>query len=129
MNNPHHIFYITTTVDDNENQQRTMTPNTSNISDRPSDSKIGVKTFCASFPFHVIFDQDMQILQLGSSLAKMVVPGIPEKGRDLWKYFDIVKPKVRLSFYSLLSRVNSSFVIRTKDTIATNQRLSEVGEF
>ncbi|NP_001191549.1 soluble guanylate cyclase subunit [Aplysia californica] len=125
-NAPHHIFYISTaSVDDNENSRNNLYPDQVNTSDNPTDSKIGVHTICASFPFHVIFDQDLQITQLGVSLAKMIAPEVATKGRDVGAYFDIIKPKVKLSFSAILSRVNSSFVVRTKDLSKNNHRLSQ----
>ncbi|XP_059173415.1 guanylate cyclase soluble subunit alpha-2-like, partial [Physella acuta] len=122
---PHHIFYITTANDNNENSMDNIFPHHSQLSTNPSDSKIGVHTFCASFPFHVIFDADLQITQLGVSLAKMISPEVTSKGKDLSTYFDIVKPPVKFSFSSILSRVNSSFVVRTKGLTKDKHRLSD----
>ncbi|KAK0064752.1 guanylate cyclase soluble subunit alpha-2, partial [Biomphalaria pfeifferi] len=121
---PHHIFYISTDGHASDSTVHLYADHT-NLSADPRDSKIGVRTFCATFPFHVIFDAQLNIVQLGASLAKMIAPEVSAKGRHLTSYFDIVKPLVKASFSSILSRLNSSFVVRTKGLSKGNHRLSD----
>ncbi|ESP02183.1 hypothetical protein LOTGIDRAFT_111288 [Lottia gigantea] len=109
----HHIFYITTYVNNNNNHCSTCSISDTLSSD-PSKSKIGVSTFCNSFPFHLIFDKDLNIIQLGSALLKMIGPHVPTHGRHIQDYFIIIRPHVKISFSAILSRVNSNFVLRTK---------------
>ena len=131
---PHHIFYISSASTDNNNENhrsgRTVEeicPRDGRVSNRPQDSKIGVKTFCASFPFHVVFDQDLTICQLGQSLAKFIAPEVATRGKKFETYFEVVRPAVKYTFSSILSRVNSSFLIRTRSGSTTeNHRLAEV---
>ncbi|KAH9507826.1 Guanylate cyclase soluble subunit alpha-2 [Bulinus truncatus] len=132
---PHHIFYVTTAAaaagsggrdESAENGKGPVVyPDHTNLSTDPRDSRIGVRTFCVSFPFHFIFDSELKIIQLGASLSKMIAPEVASKGRHLTSYFDIVKPPVKASFYSILSRLNSSFVVRTKGLSKDNHRLSD----
>ncbi|GFR74112.1 soluble guanylate cyclase subunit [Elysia marginata] len=131
---PHHIFFISTAAKDNNNENydhkactvEEICPRDGHISTRPQDSKIGVKTFCASFPFHVVFDQNLYITQLGQSLAKFIAPEVASKGKKFETYFEVVRPVVKYTFSSILSRVNSSFLIRTRSGRSTeNHRLSE----
>ncbi|CAL1528281.1 unnamed protein product [Lymnaea stagnalis] len=122
---PHHVFYISTAYDSNENNCNHLCPDHVKMSTNPQDSRIGVQTFCASFPFHLVFDTNLNITQLGVSLAKMIAPEVAAKGRLLPTYFDILKPSVKFSFSSILSRLNSSFVVRTKGLSKDNHRLSD----
>ncbi|RUS72212.1 hypothetical protein EGW08_020026, partial [Elysia chlorotica] len=133
---PHHLFFISTATTDNNNENhhnaRTVEeicPREGRVSNRPQDSKIGVKTFCASFPFHVVFDQDLNISQLGQSLAKFIAPEVASRGKKFETYFEVVRPVVKYTFSSILSRVNSSFVIRTRSGSTENHRLSDVSSY
>uniref|UniRef100_A0A0L8IHS4 guanylate cyclase n=1 Tax=Octopus bimaculoides TaxID=37653 RepID=A0A0L8IHS4_OCTBM len=92
------------------------------MSSNPADLKIGVRTFCKTFPFHVIFDRDLQITQLGSALMKMIAPEIASKGLFFGTYFELKRPRVRMDYMSFLARVNSTFVI----SIAQLSRGSDV---
>ncbi|KAK6172883.1 hypothetical protein SNE40_016454 [Patella caerulea] len=116
----HHIFYISTCTNNNNNHCK-MCSNQETLSSEPSSSKIGVATFCKSFPFHVIFDDQLNIIQLGTALLKMIGPHIAAHGRHIATYFEIGRPQVKMSFSAILSRVNSSFILRTK-SLSTSSR-------
>lgn len=124
LSSPHHIFFISTASNNNENNASRLFPGSVNMSSNPYESKIGVNTFCDSFPFHVVFDENLNITQLGTALARMIVPNVATRGSHFSTYFDVLKPTVKFSLSSILSRVNSSFVVRTKGL--SNHRLSDV---
>ena len=131
---PHHMFFVTTTTNNNNQQGKLCDDRGSNSTD-PALSKLSVRTFCASFPFHVIFDRNMQVMQLGSALLKMVNPErvAAEGGVQLRSLFDVVRPSVKMSFSAFLSRLNSSFILKTKpmassDSRVSNGRLGQVSE-
>ncbi|CAG5117368.1 unnamed protein product, partial [Candidula unifasciata] len=121
LTSPHHIFFITNS--NNENSANQLFRYSVNMSTDPNDSKIGVRTFCDCFPFHVVFDENLNITQLGTALARMIVPNVSSKGMHFSTYFDVLKPTVKFSLSSILSRVNSSFFVRTKGL--SSHRLSE----
>ena len=98
----------------------------SHVSTHPSDSKISVMTFCKTFPFHVIFDRHLQITQLGSALMKMIAPNISTKGLFFGTYFELVRPRVKMDYMSFLSRVNSTFVLRTTQFSRGSDAINEV---
>lgn len=119
----HHILTIKNCNNDDRNGR--LWTHLPSISNKPADSKISVVTFCQSFPFHVIFDRSLQIAQLGAALMKMIAPDIATKGIEFGTYFDIVRPVVKLNFSSILSRVNSSFILNTK-SLTRGQTLAQV---
>nr|KAG5690798.1 hypothetical protein BaRGS_015325 [Batillaria attramentaria] len=69
-------------------------------SKNPSDSKLSVRTFCSSFPFHVIFDRNLHVTQLGTALMKLVTAErvAAEGGLPLRCLFEVVRPMVKMSF-------------------------------
>ncbi|XP_046369819.1 guanylate cyclase soluble subunit alpha-2-like [Haliotis rufescens] len=112
---PHQIFIITIITNNNDSNNTLGTGAIQDtVSANPSDSQIGVATFCRTFPFHVVFDRDLQITQLGSAFMKTIAPEMATKGLELSTYFEILRPEVKMNFSALLSRINFSFLLLTK---------------
>ncbi|XP_074650319.1 guanylate cyclase soluble subunit alpha-2-like [Tubulanus polymorphus] len=93
---------------------------TKRLSTDAVDSKIGVVSFCRSFPFHLMFDKELQITQLGTALMKSIAPEINTRGLALDEYFDIVRPNVKMKITSILQRINSTFVLKLKSQTRDN---------
>lgn len=111
----HHVFHINTSQQRMSNNKCKMCIHQSSYSNKPSDLKIGVSTFCETFPFHVIMDRNLKIVQLGKSLMKVIAADIQTQGLHFETYFNIMRPKLdQITFSKLLSRVNFSFVLETK---------------
>uniref|UniRef100_A0A8B9XSA0 guanylate cyclase n=2 Tax=Bos mutus grunniens TaxID=30521 RepID=A0A8B9XSA0_BOSMU len=74
---------------------------------------IEAKTFCTAFPFHVIFDESLQVKQAGVSLQKYV-PGLQTQKVRLDVYFSIVHPQVTFNIFSICKFINSQFVLKAR---------------
>lgn len=72
---------------------------------------ISSETFCKAFPFHIIFDAKLRILQVGSSLS-WVLPNLKLKESQLDQYFALERPRMKLWFDTILSHINTIFVLR-----------------
>ena len=80
--------------------------------DSSSDRQLmSSKSFCKSFPFHVIFDDEMKILQVGASLA-WVIPGWSLPDKRLNTFFVLERPRMKLTFKNILSHINTIFILR-----------------
>ncbi|KAF7251093.1 Guanylate cyclase soluble subunit alpha-2 [Varanus komodoensis] len=82
-------------------------------SQSPSDLRISISTFCRAFPFHLMFDPSMLVLQLGEGLRKQ----LRCDAHKLLKFqdcFEIVSPKIGATFERVLLRLSTPFVIRTR---------------
>ncbi|XP_063807639.1 guanylate cyclase soluble subunit alpha-2 [Pseudophryne corroboree] len=77
----------------------------------PSDLRISISTFCRAFPFHLMFDPNMLILQLGEGLRKLIKCEI-HKTLKFHDSFEIVSPKIICTFEQVLLRLSTPFVIR-----------------
>ncbi|XP_071590785.1 guanylate cyclase soluble subunit alpha-2 [Heliangelus exortis] len=95
---------------ENANITKTLPPRTSQS---PVDLRISISTFCRAFPFHLMFDQNMLILQLGEGLRKQLRCDT-HKTLKFQDCFDIVSPKISATFERVLLRLSTPFVIRTK---------------
>uniref|UniRef100_A0A452ELV1 guanylate cyclase n=1 Tax=Capra hircus TaxID=9925 RepID=A0A452ELV1_CAPHI len=74
---------------------------------------IEVKTFCTAFPFHVIFDESLQVKQAGVSIQKYA-PGLQTQKIRLDEYFSIVHPQVTFNIFSICKFINSQFVLKAR---------------
>lgn len=72
---------------------------------------ISPKAFCKSFPFHIIFDRNMEILQMGISLA-MIIPEWNQKDKLMTTYFTLERPRMRLTYLNIISHINTIFIVR-----------------
>ncbi|KAM6316710.1 guanylate cyclase soluble subunit alpha-2 isoform 1-T1 [Aegotheles albertisi] len=95
---------------ENANITKALPPGTSQS---PLDLRISISTFCRAFPFHLMFDPNMLVLQLGEGLRKQLRCDT-HKTLKFQDCFDIVSPKISATFERVLLRLSTPFVIRTK---------------
>uniref|UniRef100_A0ACB8FGM2 Guanylate cyclase soluble subunit alpha-2 n=1 Tax=Sphaerodactylus townsendi TaxID=933632 RepID=A0ACB8FGM2_9SAUR len=82
-------------------------------SQSPADLRISISTFCRAFPFHLMFDPSMLVLQLGEGLRKQLKCDT-HKALKFQDCFEIVSPRIGATFERVLLRLSTPFVIRTK---------------
>lgn len=79
-----------------------------------SEPKISPATFCNIFPFHLMFGRDMEILQNGDSLSR-VIKGLNGRAHlRMPDIFELVRPKIEFNSNALLAHINTVFVLRTR---------------
>ncbi|XP_028656233.1 guanylate cyclase soluble subunit alpha-2 [Erpetoichthys calabaricus] len=83
------------------------------LSRSASDLKIGLSTFYRAFPFHLMFDAHMTLLQLGEGLRKQIKCEV-HRSLNFHDCFEVVSPKIPCNFQAILLRLSTPFVIRTK---------------
>ncbi|KAM3936183.1 guanylate cyclase soluble subunit beta-2-like [Leptodactylus fuscus] len=71
------------------------------------------KAFCNEFPFHIVFDKQLKVMQAGVNIQKYV-PGIQTMDIRLDDYFTIVHPQVTFTISNIQMFTNSQFVLKTK---------------
>lgn len=110
--NPSNCSCLTFLIKEHENANTTkaLPPGTSQS---PLDLRISISTFCRAFPFHLMFDPNMLLLQLGEGLRKQLRCDT-HKTLKFQDCFDIVSPKISATFERVLLRLSTPFVIRTK---------------
>ncbi|XP_047370762.1 guanylate cyclase soluble subunit beta-1 isoform X1 [Vespa velutina] len=78
-----------------------------------AEPKVSPTTFCRVFPFHIMFDRDLTIVQTGYTITRI----LPQVCSDNCKLTDIlfaVRPHLELTFENILSHINTVYVLRTK---------------
>lgn len=81
-----------------------------------SKQMMSPKTFCNAFPFHIIFDKNMNIRQCGTSILR-AIPQMKKKDCKLTDIFTIIRPHIQLDYQSICSQIMSVFVLATKPGI------------
>ncbi|KAK2881537.1 hypothetical protein Q8A67_018805 [Cirrhinus molitorella] len=79
----------------------------------PDSLCIDLKTFCNAFPFHIVFDEELQVRQAGVTVQR-IVPGLQTRCSQLDQYFTIQHPQVTFNICSIRKFINSHFVLRTQ---------------
>uniref|UniRef100_A0A0A9X0F7 Guanylate cyclase soluble subunit beta-1 n=4 Tax=Lygus hesperus TaxID=30085 RepID=A0A0A9X0F7_LYGHE len=77
------------------------------------ESKISPKTFCNAFPFHFVFDRELKIRQIGTTIAR-IIPEANSENRKLTDFLDAVRPHLELNFANILAHINTVYVLKTK---------------
>ncbi|XP_041920131.1 guanylate cyclase soluble subunit beta-2-like [Alosa sapidissima] len=79
----------------------------------PDQLFIDLKTFCSAFPFHIVFNEELEVRQAGVTIQR-IVPGLQTMGIRLDHYFCIVHPGVPFTIPSICTFINSHFVLQTR---------------
>lgn len=109
----------------NTNARKNLPMGTSQV---PGDLRISISTFCRAFPFHLMFDPSMAVLQLGEGLRKQLRCDI-HKMLKFEDCFEIVSPKVTATFDRVLLRLSTPFVIRTKPEASGTENKDKVSGY
>ncbi|KAG5889162.1 hypothetical protein JTB14_038186 [Gonioctena quinquepunctata] len=77
------------------------------------EPKVSPATFCRVFPFHIMFDRDLKIVQTGFSVAR-VIPKVNALDCKITDILDTVRPHLDLTFENILSHINTIYVLKTR---------------
>lgn len=91
------------------------------------ENKISPATFCRAFPFHIIFDRNHHVRQVGTSVAR-VLPALIQTKCRVTDLFTMVRPHVDFTFHNILAHINTVFVLKTKDRENTDHSMRLKGQ-
>lgn len=74
---------------------------------------VSPQIFCQVFPFHLMFDRQMRIVQAGKSVSR-VIPKVAEANCPLLDVLEPVRPHIQLSFKTILAHISTIYVLKTK---------------
>ncbi|XP_067663587.1 guanylate cyclase soluble subunit beta-1-like [Haliotis asinina] len=110
------IDHVQFTIVEKNNQGRNAKLDLEHQKTLSTDSKISPATFCRAFPFHIVYDKNLVIKQVGSSIAR-VIPQMASKTCKLPDLFDMIRPHMDLSYANIVSHINTVYVLRTKQGV------------
>lgn len=84
--------------------------------------------FSTIFPFHLFLDQDLVLVQIGDGLRKRLSrkDGL-RRPAMFQEHFSIVTPQIKCTFQSILTMLNTQFILRIKHGISTTDNTGTVG--
>ncbi|XP_026876252.2 guanylate cyclase soluble subunit alpha-1 [Electrophorus electricus] len=81
----------------------------------PSSGAISLALLYTTFPFHILLDQDMGLLQMGDGLRRRLGRGRDNQRRPVFQeHFAVVSPEINADFQGILTMLNTQFVLRVK---------------
>ncbi|KAJ9595190.1 hypothetical protein L9F63_013514, partial [Diploptera punctata] len=92
------------------------------------EPKVSPETFCRVFPFHLLFDRELRVVQTGSTVAR-VMPRVTQPGCRITDIFDTVRPHLELTFENILSHINTVYVLKTKAGVMEAEHQDRASEF
>lgn len=111
-NHQPHLLYSITVRD-----ARSLTPSPMRTH---SSGHIPLSLLYSTFPFHILLDQDMAVLQMGDGLRRRLGRGREGQRRPAFEeHFVIVMPEIQADFQRILTMLNTQFILRVKQFGAT----------
>ncbi|KAF7686991.1 guanylate cyclase soluble subunit alpha-1 [Silurus meridionalis] len=80
-----------------------------------SSGHIALSLLYSTFPFHILLDQEMMVLQMGDGLRRRLWRGREGQRRPAFEeHFAIVMPEIQADFQGILTMLNTQFILRVK---------------
>ncbi|XP_027003415.1 guanylate cyclase soluble subunit alpha-1 isoform X1 [Tachysurus fulvidraco] len=80
-----------------------------------SSGHIPLSLLYSTFPFHILLDQDMAVVQMGDGLRRRLGRGREGQRRPAFEeHFVIVMPEIQPDYQRILTMLNTQFILRMK---------------
>lgn len=76
--------------------------------------KVSPLEFTKAFPFHMIFDRNMILVELGSTLRRILKEC---NSKLITSYFKLSRPQIDFDFNSIYARLNNAFVLTSLNDV------------
>ena len=94
-----------------------------------TEPKISPASFCRAFPFHLMFDSELNITMSGNSVRR-VIPSLFNNKSRMTDIFELVRPQVDFTFDAFMAHINTVFVLKTLESIPLSpNRQSFYGDY
>lgn len=113
-----HVQFVIKEIVQRDNQCHLQTKPFDPIRDSfhlSNEPKISPATFCTAFPFHLMFDRKLRIIQAGSAVRRIVVGLNQDVNVTITDTFELIRPQMNFSFDSILAHINTVFVLKSRD--------------
>ncbi|XP_074847988.1 guanylate cyclase soluble subunit alpha-1 [Carettochelys insculpta] len=75
---------------------------------------ISANLFCKTFPFHVMFDKEMAVLQVGNGIRRLLNRRDFLANPNFEEYFEILRPRINSTFSGIMTMLNMQFTVRVR---------------
>lgn len=91
-----------------------------------SSGDIPLSLLYSTFPFHVMLDQDMGLVQIGDGLRRRLPRRDASRRPRFEEHFAIISPEICCTFQGILTMLNTQFVLRMKPGVWTVESSAKV---
>lgn len=124
--NPETSTLLITTEDTSE-CERMFPPSLDTSRDlipQANEPKVSPLEFTKVFPFHMIFDRNMDLIQIGSTLRRILKDINNLKKTQITSFFSLSRPQIPFDFESVYSRLNNAFILTSlEDVVKTTSMI------
>ena len=89
---------------------------------------ITAEHICKAFPYHIVFDEHLQIKQCGDMIPKLLDMHI-KANTSMMAIFDIIHPPMKFKLENILTFINSVFYLRVKKSKDPDLKLVLRGKY
>lgn len=82
-------------------------------SSAPKPLQMSVDCFCSAFPYHVIFDDNLQIVHSGAMIQQLC-PAVQRPNSRMNDCFILLRPKMTLTLENINTFINANFMLEVK---------------
>jgi len=101
---------------------------------RANEPKVAPLEFCKAFPFHIVFDRNMKLIQIGSTLRRVLKDITTDAAKTnsskntlVTDFFSLSRPQIYFDFESIYSRLNNAFVLTSlKDVVKAGPSIIQI---
>lgn len=92
-----------------------------------SQTSLNTSHFCKAFPYHIVFDENLEIKQCGDMIPKILHMYL-KANTSMTALFDITHPPMKFKLENILTFINSVFYLGVKNNKNAETRLFLRGE-
>ncbi|CAC5367376.1 GUCY1B [Mytilus coruscus] len=112
-----HVVFIVQFKDVSENEKVVV-----KYDKQPFTSVLSVSHICTALPYHIVFDENLQIKQYGNMISKLLQTNLPPN-TYMTSLFSIMHPPMKFLVENILMFSNSVFYLSLKKTDRTDNPL------
>lgn len=86
----------------------------------PKKPIIHTDAFCLLFPYHVIFNKDLEIQQCGAKLHQLALKNIKVGSTSMETLFRILHPPIPFTFDRIQDFINANYLMEVRNTCGQN---------
>ncbi|CAJ0955896.1 unnamed protein product, partial [Mesorhabditis belari] len=126
-----HVIFLIKTISNTRGeevpQDAMIGPKVSAVEGEGEPLHMSLSDFSTLLPYHVIFDEDCKLVQVGKELYNHVPKDLLQPGTPIMRMFELTRPQIPFDFDNVCNFINAVFVlqVRTAPTDLRRQREAE----
>ncbi|CAH0386757.1 unnamed protein product, partial [Bemisia tabaci] len=120
-----HVQFLIT---EQNSRGKVQNPEITEVETLSLESKVSPDTFCKVFPFHLMFDRQLVVVQTGAAITR-IMPMVQQSQCKVTDVLDPVRPHLDLTFENILAHINTVYVLKSKPGVMHTNNMHSEPEF